>query len=186
MNLEHTAVLLLIDVQDGFKDPSLGPRNNPDAEANIARLLEEWRRHGRPVVHVQHLSQSATSVFHPDKPGVELQEFARPVADEPLFTKQVNSAFIGTGLEDFLRSRAHQTLVIAGLTTDHCVSTTTRMAGNLGFNTYVVEDATATFDKVDHEGRRFPAEDVHRIALASLHGEFATVVRTGDLLKVKD
>ena len=182
MHTLDNAVLLLIDVQEGFQDPTWGPRNNPGAEENMATLLGAWRRAGRPVVHVRHLSQSEGSVFYPGKPGVEFQEFARPADGEPVFTKRVNSAFIGTELEQFLRGRGHQTLVVVGLTTDHCVSTSVRMAGNLGFDVYLVEDATATYDKVDHHGRRFPADELHRVSLASLHGEFATVVSSADVL----
>lgn len=186
MHLQENAVLLLIDVQQGFKDPILGRRNNPDAEENIARLLDVWRQSRRPIVHIQHLSLSPASVFYPGKPGVEFQNTARPLIGEPVFTKHVNSAFIGTDLEAYLRGHGHEALIIIGLTTDHCVSTTTRMAGNLGFVTYVVEDATATFDKTGHDGRHFSAEDVHRISLASLHKEFGTVISTADLLRTVD
>ena len=121
----------------------------------------------------------------PDKPGVEFKEEVRPIAGEPIFRKTVNSAFIGAGLETdletHLRERDLNTLVIVGLTTEHCVSATTRMAGDLGFETYLIADATATFDRTGYDGRRYPAEQVHGIALASLHGEFATVVETDDI-----
>jgi len=73
-------------------------------------------------------------------------------------------------------------LVIAGITTDHCVSTTVRMAGNLGYRTWVAADACATFDRRDHTGRILAAEDVRQAAIASLHGEFATVAETDALI----
>jgi nicotinamidase-related amidase len=96
--------------------------------------------------------------------------------------KRVNSAFIGTSLETDLRRAGCRGLVIVGLTTNHCVSTTARMAGNLGFATWVVSDATATFDRVGPDGALHPAEQIHAIALSDLHGEFATVVDTGALI----
>ena len=129
------AALLLIDVQQGFDAPGWGKRNNPDAERNIARLLEAWRKAGWPVLHVQHLSVEPDSVLGPGQPGAELKAEAMPAPDEPLFQKNVNSAFIGTNLEAHLRDRGIEALVLAGLTTNHCVSTTARMSGNLGFET---------------------------------------------------
>ena len=170
------AALLLIDVQQAFDSPSWGRRNNPDAEAAVARLLAAWRAAGWPVLHVQHLSALPASTLRPGQPGVAFKPEALPLGAEPVFQKGVNSAFIGTGLEAYLRDRGIPALVVAGLTTNHCVSTTTRMAGNLGFETFVVADATAAFDTLGPDGVLYPAETVHAVSLASLHGEFATVV----------
>lgn len=176
------AALLIIDVQQGFDSTEWGERSNPGAESNIVRLLAAWRSAGRPVIHVQHLSTSPDSPLHPDNPGSELKPEVAPRDGEPLIRKRVNSAFIGTELEALLRARGIDGLVIVGLTTNHCVSTTTRMAGNLGFETVVVGDATAAFGATGHDGRRHPADDVHAVSLANLHGEFATVSSTDDVL----
>jgi len=177
------AALISIDVQKAFDDPSWGSRNNPEAESNIARLLEAWRKTGRPLFHIQHRSRASGSLFGPESPGFEIKDAAKPHADEPVIQKNVNSAFIGTDLEERLKQNELKTVVLIGLTTDHCVSTTARMAGNLGFETYVVADATATFDRVGPDGRSYKAEDVYAVNLASLNGEFATVVDTEELLK---
>jgi nicotinamidase-related amidase len=168
--------LLVIDVQRGFDDPYWGTRNNRDAEARIAELLTAWRQAGAVIVHVQHMSTTTVSPLRPGQPGNDFKPEAMPLPDEPVVQKTVNSAFIGTALEHQLRAAGVDSLVIVGLTTDHCVSTTARMAANLGFTTIVVTDATATFDRTGPDGVHYTAEQMHSHALASLHREFATVV----------
>jgi nicotinamidase-related amidase len=174
--------LLLIDIQQGLDDPKWGERNNPNAEQQIAAMLAAWRRAKWPVIHVQHMSQRPTSPLRPNLPGNAFKPEATPLEGEPVFQKTVNSAFIGTPLEDHLRREGIRSLVIVGLTTDHCVSTTVRMAGNLGFDVVVVEDATATFERTGPDGVRYSADEMHRIALASLHDEFARVQSARDVL----
>lgn len=174
--------LLVIDMQIGFDDPRWGRRNNPNAEAQARRLLEHWRNSRRQVVIVRHDSTDSASPLSVARPGNALKPGFEPRNGDWLIPKRVNSAFIGTDLEARLRERGAATLVVVGLTTDHCVSTTARMAGNLGFDTYVVSDATATFERVGPDGRHFTAEQMHDSALASLNGEFATVLCAADVL----
>jgi len=173
-----------VDVQKGFDDPAWGRRNNPQAERNMARLLEVWRATGRPVVHFQHHSTRADSPLSPTSPGSAIKEIVRPAPGERVFAKSAHSCFIGTGLEEWLRERGYRTLVIIGLTTPHCVSTTARMASDLGYHPYVVADATAAFETTGPDGTRHAAEEVHSLSLAALHEEFATVLGTEDLLKL--
>lgn len=182
MTLSSSVALLLVDVQQGLDDPRWGARNNPDAEQRIADLLAVWRATGRPVIHVQHLSLVPQSPLREDAPGHAFKAQARPIADEPVFQKHVNSAFIGTELEAHLRSSGIDSLVIVGITTDHCVSTTARMAANLGFDVTVVEDATTTFERRGPDGTLYSADLMHRVELASLNGEFATVRSSQDIL----
>lgn len=182
MSLPSAAALLLIDVQEGLDDPCWGARNNVGAEQRIADLLAAWRATGRPVVHVQHSSLEPRSPLREDAPGYAIKVEALPIAGEPVFRKHVNSAFIGTDLETHLRANGIEALVVVGLTTDHCVSTTVRMAGNLGFNVTVVEDATATFERRGPDGAQYSADLMHRVALASLHGEFAAVRSAQEIL----
>lgn len=182
-HLPKSAALIVVDVQQGLADPGGGERNNPQAESNIARLLAAWRSSGRPVRHVVHDSTEPNSLLRPGLPGNAIQAAAAPAPSEPVYRKNVNSAFIGTSLEQDLRQDGIDTLVIVGLTTNHCVSTTVRMAGNLGFTTYVISDATAAFSRAALDGSMRPAEAVHAGALSDLHGEFATVVDTADVLQ---
>ncbi len=181
--LENNTALIIVDVQKGFDNPKWGKRNNLQAEQNIERLLKAWRGSERPVFHIQHLSTSSDSVLNANSPGSEIKDNVKPRNGEPIVQKHVNSAFIGTNLEQLLRDKQIETLVITGLTTPHCVSTTTRMAGNFGFDTYLVSDATAAFEIVGHNGKHYSAEEIHETALATLHGEFATIVETETILK---
>jgi nicotinamidase-related amidase len=175
--------LLIIDVQKGFDDPQWGVRNNPHAERQVAVLLARWRERGWPIFHVQHGSRNPNSPLHASAPGFAFKPEAEPTNEEPVIIKGVNCAFIGTDLERRLRDANVDALVIAGLTTPHCVSTTARVAANLGFDTIVVEDATAAFSWRGHDGQTYPAEALHQFSLVSLNGEFARVASTADLLK---
>lgn len=169
-------VLLLIDMQVGMSWPAAGARNNPQAEACIARLLDRWREVGAPVVHVRHISRTPGSPFWPGQPGAEFQPQLAPRDGEHVVEKNVPDAFTHTGLERWLHARGHRELVIVGVSTNNSVEATARSAGNLGFRTHVVADACFTFDKTDLRGVHHAAEEVHQMALANLHGEYATVI----------
>lgn len=178
--------LILIDLQKGWDNHEHwgGNRNNPNAENVALELLNTWRAKNLPVIHVIHGSKDPNSELHPSKSGFEILDQLKPIDNEPLLVKNVNSAFIGTDLQERLENEGINTLVIAGLTTNHCVSTTTRMAGNFGFEVYLVADATATFDRKGINGEVFPAELIHQTALASLNEEFATVLNKATLFEI--
>ncbi|MDX1574934.1 MAG: cysteine hydrolase family protein, partial [Kiloniellales bacterium] len=173
--LAADAALVIVDLQKAFDDPRYRPRNNPEAEANIARLLAAWRETGRPVIHVQHLSREADSPYRPGQPGCDFKDEVRPQAGELVVQKSTNSAFVDTGLGPYLEDKGIRTLVITGVATNNSVETTARMAGNLGYETYVVADATATADRTDLAGRVWRAEEIQALTLANLQGEYATV-----------
>ena len=176
--------LILIDIQKGFDNIEYwgGERNNLNAEQNAAELLEIWRSNKLPIFHIQHCSSNPNSLLHETNAGNAFKDIVKPNPGETIIQKNVNSAFIGTDLKEQLDESKIDTLVIIGLTTDHCVSTTTRMAGNFGYNTFLISDATATFNKTGLNGQQFSAETIHETALASLNEEFAQVVTT-DFIK---
>lgn len=181
--MANKPALLIIDFQKGFNDPVWGMRNNPQAETNISMLLKNWRKQELPVIHVKHNSTESTSPLHPDKSGNDFKDEAKPLPAEKIFGKSVNSAFIGTGLEEYLKDKDLLSLVVVGLTTEHCVSTSVRMAANLGFNVIVVSDATAAFDKKGYDGKLYSAEKIHQINLISLNNEFCCLKSTQEILE---
>ncbi|MBT2668849.1 cysteine hydrolase [Bacillus sp. ISL-4] len=174
--------LIIVDVQKAFEDKKWGERNNLSAEENIRKILTLWREKGWQVIHIQHMSDNPSSVFHPKNEGFAIKKLVEPLGEEVIITKKVNSSFIGTKLEEFLKLNDITTVVITGLTTPHCVSTTTRMSGNLGFNTYLISDATAAFGIKDQNDNYYDAETIHNISLATLNDEFATILTTEQLI----
>lgn len=179
--------LILIDIQRGFERPVWGARGNPEAEANAARLLEHWRAAGWPLFHVRHLSTTPGSPLEAGQSGADFKPGVQPRGHEPVIEKSVNSAFIGTDLEAQLRSRNITDLVICGLTTPHCVSTTSRMAANLGFGVTLAHDACAAFSSnADMSWQTgapaLTAQQIHDGAVAHLHGEFVTAIATDAII----
>jgi nicotinamidase-related amidase len=177
------SALIIIDMQRGVTSPAAGPRNNPDAERNIGALLAAWRSRGAPVVHIRHISRTPGSLFWPGQSGVEFLELLAPLPEEQVFEKNVPDAFIHSGLERWLRVRGIGDVVIVGVSTNNSVEATARTAGNLGFKTQVVADATYAFDRIDYAGTPRTAAEVHAMALANLDGEYAAITSTAVLLQ---
>jgi len=181
--LPREAALLVIDLQKAIDHPSWGERNNPAAEQNIAALLGAWRRTQRPIYHIRHDSVEPASHYRPGQPGNDFKPEAQPFAGETIISKTTNSAFIGTGLEARLRAANQTLLVVTGVVTNNSVEATVRMAGNLGFETYLVEDACFTFGRMDWSGMWRTAAEVHAMSLANLSGEYCAVVPTKEVLE---
>ena len=179
--------LILIDIQKGFDDPFWGQRNNLDAEKNAARLLKHWRAQNGPIIHVRHLSTTSGSPLLAGSAGADFNPLVAPLRNEPVLEKNVNSAFIGTDLEQRLHKGSITDLVICGLTTPHCVSTTSRMAANLGFNVTLAHDACAAFTMSadtswDPSAPPLGAEQIHASAINHLHGEFVRAQSTDSII----
>jgi nicotinamidase-related amidase len=176
--------LILVDIQQGFDNIPYwgGERNNPTAEVNARKLLDYWRANKLPLFHIQHCSTNPNSLLAESNPGNAHKEIVKPLPGEPVIKKSVNSSFIGTDLQQQLDAGKIDTVVIVGLTSEHCVSTTARMAGNFGYNTFVIADATAAFAKTGINGEHYDAETIHLTALAQINDEFATVLNTDEVI----
>jgi nicotinamidase-related amidase len=183
-NRPSTAALIVVDVQRAFDEwEAAGKRrNNPDAVARIADLLDAFRTQRAPIFHIRHEGTRPNSSFLPGSTGFPVKDEARERDGEPVIVKRVNSAFIGTDLESRLRAAGIKSVVVCGATTNHCVETTTRMAGNLGFDTRLVRDATWTFDRVGPDGDAHTAEAIHTMTLSNLNGEFARIVSAAEVI----
>jgi nicotinamidase-related amidase len=180
--LPSDTVLIIVDMQRAIDDPEWGPRNNPDAERCVAALLEAWRGAGMPVVHVRHDSTEPNSPYRPDRPGHAFKDEAMPAPGERVVAKSTNSAFIGTGLDEELTRSGATTLVICGVLTHNSLEATVRHAGDLGYRVLVPGDACRVRELRDRTGRLWPAEDVHQLSLAVMHGEYATVTDAAALV----
>ena len=170
--------LIVIDVQKGFSEWDVkGERNNPACEENVGKLIDHWRSQGQPVVFVKHNSKSATSVLRPGQSG---NDFKDVISGEPdlLVEKSVNSAFYGTpDLFMWLKENQIESVAICGIQTNMCCETTARMAGNMGFDTWFVLDATHTFAKTVGDVK-ISAEELSEITAVNLSGEFAEILTT--------
>ena len=174
--------LVVVDVQQGFDDPWWGPRNNPDCDANIEALVQEWSARSRPLVYVRHDSEEPDSPLRTGSAGNRLKGYLTPEPDL-VVSKSVNSAFLGTpDLDEWLRERELEGIVVCGITTNHCCETTARMGGNLGHRVLFALDATPTFDRTGPSGEHVTADELMRVTGVNLHDEFAQVVHTADLL----
>ncbi|MEC7263902.1 MAG: cysteine hydrolase family protein [Bacteroidota bacterium] len=180
--------LLLIDIQSGLQETAYYgiERSNPQAEKNCQKILEAFRNKDLPVFHVMHNSTNPASPLYPGKNGNAIHPLVQPVNGEPVFQKTVNSAFIGTDLEIAMIAKNITDLVIIGLTLEHCISTSVRMAANLGFQVTLISDATAAFDKIGVDGKRYAAELIHQTELANLKDEFAFIQNTSNFLTKLD
>lgn len=177
------AVLLPVDMQRAFDAPPWPRRWNRHVDENGLALLARWREAGRPIIHVRHDSVEPGSTLAPGEPGNRFRPGFEPRDGEPLVTKSVNAAFIGTDLDLRLRRLGAEAVVLFGISTDMCVSTTTRVGSNLGWKMILVEDACDCFDLPGPDGKVLRAEDVHAAHVATLGFEFATAAKTAAVLK---
>lgn len=178
-----TPALLVIDVQNAIDDPKWGRRGQPEMEERIVELLEAWRSRRLPIVHIRHDSTDLASPYRPGTRGNDFKPEVAPNPGEPVVDKRTNSAFIGTDLMDVLDELQVNELVVAGVLLENSVEATARMAGNLGFNVIIPEDAVASIDRTDRRGRHWPAEEVHALTLAILENEYARISNAKSIIE---
>lgn len=185
LDLDH-AVLLPIDMQQAFDAPPWPCRWNDEVDTNGLALIAAWRAAERPIIHVRHDSVQPGSTLAPGMAGNAFRPGFGPQNGEPLVTKSVNSAFIGTALDERLKKLAAKHIITFGISTDMCVSTTVRMGANLGWDMILVEDACDCFDlPCPHGGDWIPARRVHDAHVATLAYEFCRIASTAKLTELR-
>ena len=184
--IRKNPALILVDVQKAFleKDYPGINRNNHDAEFICGNILSKWRELKLPIIHVRHSSTNPDSKLHKSKPGFEFNDYVKPLDNEVVITKKVNSAFIGTKLDNILYNMNINTLVFVGMTTNHCISSSVRMSGNLGFKTYLISDSTACYDTMGMDGKMIDCNIICESSLANLNKEFATIINSNKLFSL--
>jgi nicotinamidase-related amidase len=182
MDFAHT-VLLPVDMQQAFDGPSWPRRWNDAVDRNGLTMLDAWRSQKLPIIHIRHDSVTPGSTLAPGQPGNAFRPGFGPRGAEPVVAKSVNSAFIGTDLDLRLKRLGIRTVVVFGITTDMCVSTTVRVGANLGYHLILVEDACDCFDLPDGAGGTIPARTSHRVHVATLGFEFAKVATTAEIVE---
>lgn len=185
-NMKSTA-LLIIDVQnDYFKGGKMELAGYEAAGKNTKQILEYFRSHDLPVIHIKHIAtQEGATFFLPNTSGAEINSIVSPKVDEKIITKNYPNSFRETELLSYLQSQGIENLVITGMMTDVCVDATVRAAMDLGFNNTVIVDAVATKDR-ELYGKTVKASDINRSYLAgmtALGNLYAKVLTTKEFLK---
>lgn len=183
ISLTSKTVLITVNAQQGLLDATQLGRNNFEAEKNIEALLRHWRSKRMPIVHVKHVSENPSSFFHRQSSGCEFLPWAVPLDSEEVVEKTHSSCFAKTNLEDLLKKRETEHVVLTGFTANECIDATARDASALGFSTYVVGDATAMFDMKSADGKLLKAERLHKLTLANIEAFYAKVLNTDLLLE---
>jgi nicotinamidase-related amidase len=168
--LDSTA-LILIDIQYFYFPDGDVPLVEPEAAALQAqKVLTYFRENEGLVVHVKHAYE----------PGGDIHTLVKPAAGEKVFTKKEVNAFLGTGLDDYLKSNDIKYLVLVGMQTHMCLEGGTRAAHDLGYKCTVIGDACATRD-LKFGDTTVRAAEVHASTLATLKS-YARVLTASDFL----
>jgi nicotinamidase-related amidase len=175
------ACLVLIDLQNEYR---AGPIALPDADAAIAnagKLLARARQGGAAVFHIAHRGRPGGLFDRTTERGAIVTALA-PLAGEPVIEKELPNAFAGTDLQAHLAATGRKNIILAGLMTHMCVSSTARAALDLGFRTTIDADSCATRDLPDGRGGTISAATIHEVALVELSDRFAIIARSAGAL----
>jgi nicotinamidase-related amidase len=164
--------LILIDIQQFYFVEGSSQLVQPEAASeNAAIMLNEFRKNGNLIVHIQHASKNDMDIHHN----------VIPLEGEKVITKQFVNSYRETELLDFLNQNKIEKVIICGMMTHVCVEGASRASADYGFEVVVIGDACATRD-VDHNGRKVKAADVHASTLATIDTYYGKVMTVGEYL----
>jgi nicotinamidase-related amidase len=170
--------LVLIDFQNEYR---AGPLALPGVDAAIAagaRLLAQARRSGANIFHVAHKGKPGGLFDRGAERGAIVADVA-PQGGEPVVEKPLPNAFAGTDLQTLLAATGRKNVILAGLMTHMCISSTARAGLDLGYRVTIDAASCATRDLPDSKGGVIAAAMVHEVALVELSDRFAIIVRDG-------
>ena len=173
--------LVIIDMQMLMQERLDAGRDhvNGDAVVKIVRLAANFRKAGKPVVHVHHSEPDPASLMHAGAPAQQVMPALQPLVDDPVFVKTTSSPFASTDMERYLRDNHIETLVVTGAVAGYCVNTTVRAGSDLGFKMIVARDAVLGFDMPDDD---LSARTIFDVTMAHLKSDFARVVDSHEIL----
>lgn len=175
----RASALVMVDLQNTYTQGTMELVGVQPAIAEAKRLLERARDAGTPIYHIMHNAGTGTP-YDVEAPIGQIVADVAPREGETVIVKQYPNAFVGTDLEQQLRERGVENIILAGFMTHMCINSTARGAFSLGFKPTVVAAATATRDLPDADGGVLRAADLHAASLAALRDLFAVVVKRGD------
>ncbi len=173
--------LLLIDIQnDYFPGGAMELEGTLEAARKAYALLQCFREHDLPHIHIQHLStRPGATFFLPGTRGADIHDSVAHFEGEPLVQKHFPNSFRETNLLELLSGWGVERVIITGMMTHMCVDATARAAADLGFQVVVVADACAT-RTLTYGETAIPADHVHKAFLAALksYGKVLTLEET--------
>ncbi|MCC9622494.1 isochorismatase family protein [Thalassospira sp. MA62] len=178
----NNTALIVLDVQKAMDDPRWNSKNNPHYAEVIAKILTNFRAAKLPIIHVCHQEANPDSSFYVAGSGQAFKDEARPLGGETVIAKQQNCAFVGTSLEKHLHDHGIKRLIFTGVVIHNSMDVTIRMAHCLGFENWLVLDATTAIDVIDINGKTFPAQDVFDLYAAVLASEYCQITQSTEML----
>lgn len=176
--------LLVIDFQNEYFSGKMPVPDGTKALKNAQHLVKFAHQQSMSVFFVRHIGAAGGPLFAQGSSFAEFHKDLQPAAGDRVITKQTPSAFVGTDLDKQLKALGVEQLIVTGLMTHMCVSSTARDAVPLGYEVIIAEDATATRDLATWDNQVIDHTTLQRAALAGVADVFAEIKTTEAVLSM--